>query len=238
MRSWCVAAGTAAMVLVCGCNQQKSGQANNQQKSDKATATDEYQQAEKAQADARRKLDDLKQAQKKVADQRQDVTKAQEQLQTAQQQAQQAIQRASQEAQQAHQAGQQTEQQRIAQAQTAQQQATQRDQQMQQQQQNAQQPNAQQENAQNANAQPEPATGSASIERVTGKVVSATQDQVVVARDTGAAVTVGVEDTTSTTIDGTPASVSALQPGARVDVAYRRNGNRLVAQRIDGRTTM
>ena len=75
-------------------------------------------------------------------------------------------------------------------------------------------------------------------ETASGSIVAASADQVVVAPDSGPQLRVDIAEDTQTALDGKSVSPAQLQPRARADISYHRVGNRLVATRIDGRSTM
>jgi DNA polymerase III gamma/tau subunit len=228
--SWWLSAGVAALLCTAGCKQQ----AQQQDVQGQARAGVEAAQERSQQA-----LDQAKQVQEKardeqgqVADARQDVEKARQELQEAEakaqqefQEAQNAQQQASNQAQQAQAEVQQSQQQALeAQRQQQQEMAQAQQQAAQQQQQQAQQ------GQQAAQAQPAQAQ-----QLVTGRVVTASPDELLLSSAGGAGqpLRLQVNEQTQVLVNGRQGSVADITEGSQVRASYQDMGGEPTAVRVD-----
>lgn len=72
------------------------------------------------------------------------------------------------------------------------------------------------------------------VETVQGRVVRATPNEIVVARENAPELTVKIDARTSTALAGQPSAPSALAPGMEVRVSYRMEAGQPVAEWIEG----
>jgi colicin import membrane protein len=239
-----LAAGVAALLLTAGCKdgrletdrQREPGQATATQAVEQAQERSEkaIDQAERAQEEASEQQRDAAQAQRDVAEARQELTEAEERARTESQQAQQAQQQAQQQTQQTQQtvAEAQTsalEAQRQQQTELAQQQA----QQAQQADQQAQQTQAQAQQPVAAAPAPAPAAQAQGEQFITGEVLTANEQEVLVSTRGEPQLRLQLNPGTVVMVDGRQARAADIQEGSQVRASYRDAGGEPTAVRLE-----
>jgi flagellar biosynthesis GTPase FlhF len=230
--SWWLSAGVAALLCTAGCKQQGQQQQDVQGEA-RASVESAQERSQKALDQAREVQEKASEEQGQVADARQDVEKARQELQEAEakaqrefQEAQNAQQQASNQAQQAQSEVQQSQQQALeAQRQQQQELAQAQQQAAQQQQQQAQQ------GQQAAQAQPSQAQ-----QLVTGRVVTASPDELLLSSAGGAGqspLRLQVNEQTQVLVNGRQASVADITEGSQVRASYQNVEGEPTAVRVD-----
>jgi colicin import membrane protein len=207
--------------------QKQSEQAFDQAKEAQKQASSEQKEAQKAQQEQSK-------AQKKAAEAEAKATQESQQAQQAQSRAQQETQQAQSEASSAQQQAMQAQSQQGQEARSqAEQQSKQARQQAEQEGQQEMQQQAQQDQhrqQQQAQAAP-PVEGN--VQTVTGTVVSATSDQVVVRAPGQPQIMLRVTENTQVTRDGQAASINELTEGSEVRASFQESGGQKTAHQIE-----
>ena len=229
--SWWLSAGVAALLCTAGCKQQGQQQQDVQGEA-RAGVEAAQERSQQALEKAREVQEKARDEQGQVADARQDVEKARQELQEAEvkaqrevEEAQNAQQQASNQAQQAQSEVQQSQQQALeAQRQQQQELAQAQQQAAQQQQQQAQQ------GQQAAQAQP-----SQPQQLVTGRVVTASPDELLLssAGSAGQPLRLQVNEQTQVLVNGRQGSVADITEGSQVRASYQDQGGEPTAVRVD-----
>lgn len=226
-------AGVAALLVTAGCKQQGPQQQQDVQGDARAqveAAQERSQQAmEQAQEVQARAADE----QQHVADARQDVEKARQELQEAEAKAQQEFQEAQRAQQQARNQAAQAQ----AEVQQSQQQALEAQRQQRQEMAQAQQQSAQQQE-QMARTQQQSAQqqGSQQQQLVTGQVVSASPDELLLSSAGGPEqpqIRLQLNEQTQVMVDGRQGSTADIAEGSQVRASYQDIGGEPTALRVD-----
>lgn len=227
-------AGVAALLVTVGCKQQ------GQQQQPQDVQSDARAQVEAAQERSQQAMEQAKDAQaqatdeqKHVADAREDVEKARQELQEAEAKAQQEFQEAQRAQQQASNQATQAQ----AEVQQSQQQALEAQRQQQQEMAQAQQQAAQQQE-QTARTQQQSAQqqGSQQQQMVTGQVVSASPDELLLSSAGGPGqpqIRLQLNERTQVMVDGRQSSTADIPEGSQVRASYQDIGGEPTALRVD-----
>ena len=232
-----LSAGLTALLLATGCKEGRSVSVNEQE-NEQASASvavenaqerseEAFDQAEQAQKQAGDEQQEAAQAQQRVEDARRQLTEAEAKAQTELQEAQQAQQQAQQTQQQA--------QQTVAEAQASALEA-QRQQQAelaQQAQQQAQQTQQQAQVAQQQAQAPLPSAQGQSEQVITGQVLTADENEVLVSVRGEPQLRLQVEPSTQIIVNGRQGRAGEIQEGSQVRASYRDSEGEQKAVRIE-----